>query len=118
MRHRQRSAENDTVDFSQYTGLQRQMMAPPAKTPHPKARRRQTRQRILGAAIAEFTRSGMANADVRAIVGAAGVAHGTFYFHFPTKEHVLLELERREEARLAKQFAQFLKPKHDLASAL
>ena len=56
-------------------------------------RRLQTRQRILGAAIAEFKRSGMAAADVGAIVAAAGVAHGTFYFHFPTKEHVLLELE-------------------------
>ena len=63
----------------------------------------------MGAAVAEFKRSGMANADVGAIVSAAGVAHGTFFFHFPTKEHVLLELERREEARMAKQLGQFLK---------
>lgn len=48
------------------------------------ARRLQTRQRILGAAVAEFKRSGMAGADVGAIVAAAGVAHGTFFFHFPT----------------------------------
>jgi AcrR family transcriptional regulator len=72
----------------------------------------------MGAAIAEFARAGMAEADVSAIVAAAGVAHGTFFFHFPTKEHVLLELERREEDRIAKQFAQFLKSKHDLVSAL
>ena len=72
----------------------------------------------MGAAIAEFARAGMAEADVAAIVAAAGVAHGTFFFHFPTKEHVLLELERREEDRIAKQFAQFLKSKHDLVSAL
>jgi AcrR family transcriptional regulator len=32
-------------------------------------------------------------------VAAAGVAHGTFFFHFPTKEHVLLELEHREIER-------------------
>src|SRR6201995_241773 len=82
------------------------------------AKRLQTRERLMGAAIAEFTRTGMAEADVRAIVAAAGVAHGTFFFHFPTKEHVLLELEHREEVRIAKQFAQFLKSKHDLASAL
>jgi len=82
------------------------------------AKRLQTRERLMGAAIAEFTRAGMAEADVSAIVAAAGVAHGTFFFHFPTKEHVLLELEHREEARIAKQFAQFLKSKHDLASAL
>src|ERR1700757_4301940 len=82
------------------------------------AKRLQTKERLMGAAIAEFTRSGMAEADVSAIVAAAGVAHGTFFFHFPTKEHVLLELERREEERMAKQFAQFLKSKHDLSSTL
>src|ERR1700753_3565308 len=81
-------------------------------------KRLQTRERLMGAAIAEFARAGMAEADVSAIVAAAGVAHGTFFFHFPTKENVLLELERREEERIAKQFAQFLKSKHDLASAL
>ena len=82
------------------------------------AKRLQTRERLMGAAIAEFTRAGMAEADVGAIVAAAGVAHGTFFFHFPTKEHVLLELERREEDRIAKQFAQYLKTKHNLAAAL
>src|SRR5689334_16472472 len=71
-----------------------------ASTPGPisrETRRMQTRERLMGAAVAEFKRSGVAAADVASIVGAAGVAHGTFFFHFPTKEHVLLELERREE---------------------
>ena len=82
------------------------------------AKRLQTRELLLGAAIAEFKRSGMAEADVSAIVAAAGVAHGTFFFHFPTKEHVLLELERREEERIASQFGRFLQSQQDLASAL
>ena len=82
------------------------------------AKRLQTRERLLGAAIAEFKRAGMAEADVGAIVGAAGVAHGTFFFHFPTKEHVLLELEHREEQRIANQFARFLETEHDLGDAL
>lgn len=81
-------------------------------------RRRQTRERILGAAIAEFKRAGMGGADVGAIVAAAGVAHGTFYFHFPSKEHVLLELESREEARIAAEFASFLETPHELLAAL
>lgn len=81
-------------------------------------KRLQTRERLLGAAVAEFKRSGMAEADVAAIVAAAGVAHGTFFFHFPTKEHVLLELERREEQRIASQLARFLVTEHDLAGAL
>ena len=93
-------------------------MAPQVKHSVRETRRLQTRQRILGAAIAEFKRSGMAAADVGAIVSAAGVAHGTFYFHFPTKEHVLLELERREEARLATELSRFLETTHDLTTTL
>jgi AcrR family transcriptional regulator len=90
-----------------------------AKAPSAReAKRLQTRARLMGAAIAEFKRSGMAEADVGAIVAAAGVAHGTFFFHFPTKEHVLLELERREEDRIAKQFGQFLESNDELAAAL
>ncbi len=82
------------------------------------AKRLRTRERLMGAAIAEFKRSGMADADVGAIVAAAGVAHGTFFFHFPTKEHVLLELEHREEERIAKQLGRYLDSGHDLASVL
>ena len=93
-------------------------MAPQVKSTTRETRRLQTRERILGAAIAEFKRSGMAAAEVGAIVAAAGVAHGTFYFHFPTKEHVLLDLECREEARVAAEFARFLDETHDLAAAL
>ena len=81
-------------------------------------RRLQTRERILGAAIAEFKQSGMAGADVNAIVSAAGVAHGTFFFHSPGKEHVLLELESREEARMAGEFVRFLGGRHDLVAVL
>jgi AcrR family transcriptional regulator len=93
-------------------------MTPHAGPSTREARRLETRERILGAAIAEFKRSGMAGAEVSAIVTAAGVAHGTFFFHFPTKEHVLLELEYREEARIAGEFAHFLETPHDLVTAL
>jgi TetR/AcrR family transcriptional regulator, repressor for uid operon len=82
------------------------------------AQRLQTRRRVYDAAVAEFKRAGMADADVAVIAKEAGVARGTFYFHFPTKEHVLAELERHEEARLAAQLARFLASPHDLAGAL
>jgi TetR/AcrR family transcriptional regulator, repressor for uid operon len=95
-----------------------QTMTPQVKPSAREARRLQTRERILGAAIAEFKLSGMAEADVGAIVAAAGVAHGTFFFHFPSKEHVLFELECREEARLAAEFARFLDGTYDLVAAL
>ena len=93
-------------------------MAAPDKPLTREAKRLQTRERLLGAAIAEFKRAGMAAADVSAIVAAAGVAHGTFFFHFPTKEHVLLELEQREEDRIARTFRQFLAKPHTLEGAL
>ncbi|KLO30509.1 TetR family transcriptional regulator [Mycolicibacter heraklionensis] len=90
----------------------------PEKMTAREARRLQTRERLLGAATAEFKRTGMAQADVGAIVAAAGVAHGTFFFHFPTKEHVLLELERREEERITKQFEKFLVEHQGLSDIL
>jgi AcrR family transcriptional regulator len=82
------------------------------------AKRLQTRERLMGAAIAEFKRSGIAEADVSGIVAAAGVAHGTFFFHFPTKQHVLLELEKREEERIAKQLGKYADSKRELSSIL
>src|ERR1700744_2496401 len=72
------------------------------------AQRQETRKRVYAAAVAEFRRVGRAAADVSVIVKEAGVARGTFYFHFPTKEHVLAELERHEEARLVAQLSKFL----------
>jgi AcrR family transcriptional regulator len=80
--------------------------------------RQETRQRVYTAAVAEFRRVGIAAADVSVIAREAGVARGTFYFHFPAKEHVLAELERHEEARLAAQLEGFLARPHHLAGAL
>lgn len=71
-------------------------------------RREETRERLYEAALAEYAEHGMASADVGKIAAAAGVARGTFYFHFPTKEHVLAVLERREETRLARRLEKFL----------
>jgi AcrR family transcriptional regulator len=63
-------------------------------------RMQETRARLFDAALVEVGRSGLAGADVTAIANAAGVARGTFYFHFPTKEKVLVELELNEEAKI------------------
>jgi len=73
---------------------------------------------VLDAAIVEFQRAGTNAADINAIAKAAGVARSTFYFHFPTKEHVLLELIRRDEMRLAEELSRFLDTRRSLAAVL
>jgi AcrR family transcriptional regulator len=62
--------------------------------------RLETRERIYAAAIEEFQRVGFQRAQIETIVERAGVARGTFYFHFPTKEHVLVELQRRHQREI------------------
>ena len=64
------------------------------------AQRLETRARLFDAAVDEIGRVGLAGADVSAIARAVGVVRGTFYFHFPTKEHVLVELQHAEEAKI------------------
>jgi AcrR family transcriptional regulator len=82
------------------------------------AQRLKTRARVFDAAVAEIARSGLAGADVGAIASAAGVARGTFYFHFPTKEHVLVEVERAEESRIAGKLGARAIDPEDLESVL
>jgi AcrR family transcriptional regulator len=82
------------------------------------AQRRATRERLFAAAVAEFKRTGVTAADVNAVVTHAGVAHGTFFFHFPTKEHVVAELGQREEVRMAGELDRFLAKPRDLSAVL
>jgi AcrR family transcriptional regulator len=81
-------------------------------------RRLETRARLFDAALAEIGRCGLAGADVSSIASAAGVVRGTFYFHFSTKEHVLVELERNEEARIVTELNLAQTETDDLASVL
>ncbi len=67
--------------------------------------RADTHERIFQAAFAEMLRVGFDNAQIPNIATAAGVVRGTFYFHFPSKEHVLLELAQRTQVELAVELA-------------
>jgi AcrR family transcriptional regulator len=82
------------------------------------AQRLETRARLFDSAVAEISRSGLAGADVSAIAAGAGVARGTFYFHFPTKEHVVVELERTEEAKIVAKLGTTGTSPNDLVSLL
>lgn len=57
-----------------------------------------TRNQVYQAAIAEFTKSGIANTQIEAIVSRAGVSVGTFYRYFSGRDDVLRELQRRNAA--------------------
>ena len=67
--------------------------------------RLETRARLFQAAIEEFRRVGFDAAQIDDIVEAVGVARGTFYFHFPTKDHVLIELQRRGQESVVERLA-------------
>lgn len=64
------------------------------------ARGAATRKRLLRAAETEIGENSFAKTSVAAIVARAGVAQGTFYLYFPTKEDVLRELVRDMGRRL------------------
>lgn len=77
---------------------------PPPPHPRPRTRERQredTRQRIYDAAMDIFRRDGFETARVDDVARAAGVSHGTFYFHFATKDEVLIQCLRASEVRVA-----------------
>jgi len=61
---------------------------PPAK----QARARRTRAELLQAARRVFTKSGYASSTVDDITSEAGVSKGAFYFHFDTKDDILVAL--------------------------
>jgi AcrR family transcriptional regulator len=76
---------------------------------HPVSRRERkrelTRARLYEAALHEFRRSGFDRSSVSHIARRAGVSRASFYFHFPTKEHVLFDLLWGIQQEIAKRIA-------------
>ena len=64
-----------------------------------------TRARLYEAALDEFRGAGFDRSSVSRIARKAGVSRASFYSHFPTKEHVLLELQLSLEQRMAERIA-------------
>ncbi len=58
----------------------------------------ETRQRVYEAAVQVFRRDGVQACRIEDIARLARVSRGTFYFHFPTKEAVLLDFLAEAEA--------------------
>jgi AcrR family transcriptional regulator len=60
--------------------------------------REATRQRLYEAALEVFRRDTVNEARIEDIARVAGVSRPTFYFHFPTKQDVLQQLQAESEA--------------------
>lgn len=63
-------------------------------------RKDETRRRLYEAALTIFRRDDVATSRIDDIASAAGVSRGSFYFHYPTKEHVLIEHMRKTELQI------------------
>ncbi len=59
--------------------------------------REETRKKLYHAAIEVFSRDGVANCRIEDIALKADVSRAAFYFHFPSKDDVLLELLKESE---------------------
>ena len=59
--------------------------------------REETRKRLYQAAIEVFCRDGVAHCRIEDIALKAEVSRAAFYFHFPSKDDVLLELLKESE---------------------
>jgi AcrR family transcriptional regulator len=77
----------------------------------------ETRRELFEISLAEIRQHGLAAASIDTIAQRASVSRGTFYFHFPTKEHVLGELLRGSKARVAR-VIEALPPKTKLQGIL
>ena len=62
-----------------------------------------TRHHILEAARAAFVDQGLLTLSTADVARSAGVAHGTIFFHFESKEKLLLEMLQRELAEITEQ---------------
>ena len=83
----------------------RSMEYPIPRLPRRERKRDLTRARLYEAALDEFRSGGFDRSSVSRIARKAGVSRASFYFHFPTKEHVLIELQWSLEQRMAERIA-------------
>lgn len=69
-------------------------------------KRLRTRAQLMDAAISEFARRGIEATAINDIAAAAGVSHGTVYYHFPNKEALVEAVGRAVAASLVDQVDQ------------
>src|SRR5437868_9246106 len=74
-----------------------------AAAPSPNRRQRRSaeiRERLFRAALALFAKKGFAETTVEDITNAADLGKGTFFNHFPSKDHILIAFSDMQIAKL------------------
>jgi AcrR family transcriptional regulator len=90
---------------------------PSSKQPPLRADARRNREKLLEVAVLAFSENGAA-ASLEDIARSAGVGIGTLYRHFPTREHLVENVYRRELELLATTAAELMaQEKADIALA-
>src|SRR5207237_6288417 len=74
-------------------------------TERTEARRAETRERIVSAALDQLAEGGYASASVQAVASRAGVATGSVYRYFPSKSDLFAEVFKRASAHELAVFA-------------
>src|SRR5882762_6213485 len=81
-----------------------QLKYPAARqSPAPDRRQRRSaeiRERLFGAALKLFAEKGFAETTVEDVTNVADVGKGTFFNHFPSKDHILLAFGEMQLAKL------------------
>lgn len=67
--------------------------------PWPKDHKSRARARIVAAAAAALRAKGVSGVGVADVMASAGLTHGGFYAHFPSKDHLLAEAIERASAQ-------------------
>lgn len=75
---------------------------PSARRPRAAPRRRNRLQSLLDAAAGVFAERGYAGSSVRDIVQPIGMLPGSMYYHFPTKEDLLVAVYREGVERISR----------------
>src|SRR5690348_8316338 len=68
-------------------------------TPRTEAAKARTRERIVSAALEQVAEGGYRSASIQAVAARAGVATGTVYRHFPSKDDLFADVFERAAQR-------------------
>jgi TetR/AcrR family transcriptional repressor of nem operon len=90
----QNTLEQGAADQGRGVPQPRNSERPRTRTRSTEGRREETRQRILTAAGQLFREHGIDGIGVDAVMKQAGLTHGGFYLHFPSKESLAAEVSQ------------------------